>query len=362
MPETPADRRAPKKSIRRVTTSTKSLGRTSARSAAAKSPKSAGPGTKSATPKPRPQDAKGGTTGRAKAVPKNKGASATVRSGSRKAAGSVTPPKRRTDTANSNASRSKLVQSGAPSSKKARVGKAITTEKRRALAIPASKKAATARASGRTVAGSSKGKRTRNSGGKATVPVAERKAKATNVREAFAKNALTKPRATAVAAGKALGAAASSRPGVGRKAVKRASDDTTRRTAVAPPRTTGKRDKSTPGQDRDATRQTENQTTVKKASLELKRSGLTAASPAEAMTAAAMAPLIATASAMRTATMAATTAANAAMTSMSLGAHLLGSGQTPSSEPDATSVAEASAKAEDEEKMPGEAGAVRPEK
>jgi hypothetical protein len=80
------------------------------------------------------------------------------------------------------------------------------------------------------------------------------------------------------------------------------------------------------------------------------------------MTAAAMAPLIATASAMRTATMAATTAANAAMTSMSIGAHLLGSGRTPSSEPDATSVAEAAAKAEDEEKLPVEAGAPRPEK
>jgi hypothetical protein len=72
MPKTPADREAPKKSIRRGTTGTKSLIRTSARSAAAKSPKSAGPGTKLATSKPRPQDAKGGATGRAKPIQKNK--------------------------------------------------------------------------------------------------------------------------------------------------------------------------------------------------------------------------------------------------------------------------------------------------
>jgi hypothetical protein len=71
MPKTPADRRSPKKSIRRVTT--KSLGRTSAGPTAAKSPKSAGPDTKSATPKPRPQDAKGGTTGKVKSYSEKKG-------------------------------------------------------------------------------------------------------------------------------------------------------------------------------------------------------------------------------------------------------------------------------------------------
>jgi hypothetical protein len=359
MPKTPADRRSPKKSIRRVTT--KSLGRTSAGPTAAKSPKSAGPDTKSATPKPRPQDAKGGTTGKVKVIPKKKVAPATVRSGSRKAARSVTPTKRRTDTASSNTRRSKVVETDAPSSKKARVGKAATAERRRAPAVPESKKVATTKASGRTIAGSSASNGTRNSGGRATVPVAAGKAKAGKMGNANAKGPLKEARATAVAAGKALGAAASLQQGLGRKTVKRAPEDITRRTAVAPPRTS-KRGKATPGQDRDATRQTEIQPTVKKASVELKRPKLAAASPAEALNAAAMAPLIATAMAMRTATMVATTAADAAMTSMTIAADLLGAGQTPASEPDAASVAGASAKTEDDEKIPRAAGAVRPEK
>ncbi len=361
MSKSPADRRTPKKSSGRAPTATKSLGRAAPGSEVAKTRKSAapvrGPGAKSAVPRSKSQDAKRGTTGRAKAIEKKKGSPATVSTSSRKAAGSGASPKGRANTR-----RSKVGQSNAPSSKKTGPDKTIAAKKRGTLAAPPREKVAATKGSGRTVVGSSTGKRTRNSGGKSTGPVAARKARAGDVKETSAKGTSTNARATAVAAGTALGAAASSRPGVERKAVKRASDDSTSRTSVAPSQMTGKRGRSMPGQDRDATRRTENRAAVKKAPVDLKRPELAAVSPAEAMTAAAMAPLIATTVAMRTAMMAATTAANAAMTSMSIGANLLSAGQKTAPETDAASVAEAPAQDEDEEKTSPVGGAAGPEK
>jgi hypothetical protein len=99
---------------------------------------------------------------------------------------------------------------------------------------------------------------------------------------------------------------------------------------------------------------------VGRAPLELKRPELASASPTEAMTVAAMAPLIATAGAMRTATMAATTAASAMMTSVTIGANLFSAGQRSVLEPDALSVPAALDKAEDKEKMSDAGGVVRP--